>query len=251
MKTIGLIGGMSWQSTVDYYRIINDYVQEKLGDLHSAPILLSSIDFHTLEKLQHAGHWQDAAELILNEAKRLEKAGADIIFICSNTGNESVERIKNKLSVPVIHIADVTGHAALDAGISKVGLLGTVYTMEQNYIKGRLEKKYGLEVIVPNKKDRNFISDVIYKELCYGVLKNKSKTRYLKIVEELITNGAQGIILGCTEIPLLIKQADVSVPVFDTTNLHATYAAKLALGEIELKQPIKENREPMISYSAF
>ncbi|MFA5926573.1 MAG: aspartate/glutamate racemase family protein [Patescibacteria group bacterium] len=229
MKTIGLIGGMSWQSTVDYYRIINDYIQEQLGELYSAPILLSSINFHSLENLQRNNRWDEAAKLILKEAKRLEKAGANYLFICSNTGNESVERIRSLIGVPIVHIADVAGQEARRLGLKKLGLIGTIYTMEKNYIKGILEQNYELEVIVPNKNDRSVINKIIYEELCFGQIKPKSKKAYLAIIDKLKQEGAEGIVLGCTEIPLLIKQADLDLPVLDTTLLHATCAAKLTI----------------------
>ncbi|MEK9156268.1 MAG: aspartate/glutamate racemase family protein [Patescibacteria group bacterium] len=229
MKTIGLIGGMSWQSTLDYYRIINDYVARKLGDLHSANIILSSIDFYHLEKLQRNHRWEEAAKLILAEAKRLERASADLILICSNTGNESVGRIKDKVSVPIVHIADVVGARAKELEISKLALLGTIYTMENNYIREALEEKFGLEIVVPNKKDRVEINRMIYRELCLGQIRSASKRFLRRVIEKMKKDGAEAVILGCTEIPLLIKQSDCDIPVLDSTYLHAVYAAKLSL----------------------
>lgn len=231
LKTIGLIGGMSWESSSEYYRIINESVREMMGGLHSAKILMYSINFSDLEPLQRYGRWQEASELILDAGRKLESAGADMILICSNTGNECADFIAMKLNIPVIHIGDVVGEKIQKANLKKVALIGTKYTMEQNYIKGRLNERYDIEVLIPNAMQREVVNRIIYEELCVGIVSDKSKNDYLGIIESLIQQGAQGVILGCTEIPLLISQVDVSVPVFDTTQLHALAAVKQALSK--------------------
>lgn len=231
MKTIGIIGGMSWESTTPYYEIINTYVKNKLGGLHSAKIILSSIDFYELEPLQRNHEWEEAAKIILLEAIRLQNSGADFIVICSNTGNECVSRIQKKLNIPILHIATPLGNKIKKLGYKKVALLGTIYTMEMDYISSILEKKYGLKVVVPEKDDRSTINEIIYKELCLGIFSESSKIKYLKIVNKLISQNIDAVIFGCTEIGLLLKQNDLSIPVLDTTILHAEAAAETALLE--------------------
>lgn len=230
MKTIGLIGGMSWESTIPYYQIINNYIKNELGGLHSAKILVSSIDFYYLEKLQRSQQWVKAGNLILKEAVRLQNAGSDFLVICSNTGNECTKRIAVNLKIPILHIAEATGQEVKNNGYKKVGLLGTIYTMEKEYMKSILTKSYGLDIVVPQKQDRKIINNVIYQELCQGVMLPKSREEYIRIIEKMKKeHNIEAIILGCTEISLLINQKDVQIPLFDTTKIHALAAAKYAL----------------------
>jgi aspartate racemase len=229
LKTIGLIGGMSWESTTPYYEIINEYIMKKLGELHSAKILLSSIDFYELEKLQRNKKWVEAGSLILSEALLLQNAGCDFLIICSNTGNECVSRIQKDLRIPIIHIADTLGEEIVNRKIKKVGLLGTIYTMEGDFISERLKNTFETEVLIPDKEDRVAINKIIYKELCKGVIKKTSKNKYVDIINKLVKKKVDAIVLGCTEIHLLIKPKDVSIPLLDTTEIHALYAAKKSL----------------------
>ena len=229
MKTIGLIGGMSWESSLEYYRIINEQVQEKLGGFHSAKCLMYSVDFDEIEKLQHQGKWKEATVLMIDAAKRLEVGGADFILICTNTMHKMSNDVQNSIKIPLLHIADATAQKIKIKGLTKIGLLGTKYTMEQDFYKGRLINNFGLDVIVPNEKDRQIINDVIYQELCLGKINLSSKTQFIRIINELEKNGAQAIVLGCTEIPLLISQQDVNVLLFDTTRIHAQSAVEFAL----------------------
>jgi aspartate racemase len=232
LKTIGLIGGMSWASTSLYYKIINQSINEKLGNMHSAKIIVFSIDFEELFTLQKTGRWGKAANFIIPLAKTLEKAGADIILICSNTGHEGSEIIAKSLNVPLLHIADSTGQHIISQNLQKVALLGTKFTMEKSFYKKRLNQKFGIEVIVPELADRNLIHDIIYNELCFGKIKQISKRTMISIINNLIHDeGAQGIILGCTELPLLINQKDVTVPIFDTTKIHALTAVDFAISK--------------------
>ena len=226
LKTIGLIGGMGWQSTVLYYEIINRYIQRELGDLYSAKIILSSVNFSELENYQRNGKWDLASEIILTEALRLQHAGCDSLFICSATGNESVDRIQDKLNIPIIHIADSLGQEIVLKGYKKVGLLATIYTMEEDYLKGKLENKYGIKVIVPNQADRKIVSSIIYNELCQSKINIKSKMSFLTIIGKFKQQNVDAVILGCTEIPLLIESEDTNTPLLDITKLHAEYAAK-------------------------
>lgn len=228
MKTIGLIGGMSWESTSEYYRIINEEIKERLGGLHSAKCLINSVDFEEIERCQSSGDWDGAGEILGNAAYSLQKGGADFIIICTNTMHKVVEKIKEKIDIPVLHIADATAKEIKRKDIQKVGLLGTKYTMEQDFYKSRIEE-HDIKVIVPSEKNRKEINKVIYTELCLGKIVSQSREYYKRVIEELVQKGAQGIILGCTEIGLLIKQENVSVPIFDTTHIHAIEAVKVAL----------------------
>ena len=229
MKTIGLIGGMSWESSLEYYRIINETVKEKLGKLHSAKSLMFSVDFDEIQHLQHIGDWNTLTKIMVDAADRLEKGGADFIVICTNTMHRMVNDIEKNVKIPVIHIADATAKKIKEGKIKKVGLLGTKFTMEQDFYKGRLATNHGIDVIIPNDDERNTVHSIIYNELCQGQIKQLSKEQYIKIIEKLKSNGAEGVILGCTEIPLLIKQEDVSIPIFDTTKIHAGMAVDYAL----------------------
>jgi len=229
MKVIGLIGGMSWESSSEYYRIINRLISQKLGGLNSAECLLYSFNFAEIEKLMLSGDWEKIAKLVSEVAKRLEKGGADCILICTNTIHKLAEEIQGEISIPLIHIADATAEQVKLRGLKTVGLLGTRFTMEEDFYSTRLERDFGINVIVPEKADRDIIDRVIFGELVLGEIKSESKAEYIRIMEELVIRGAQGIILGCTEIPLLIKQEDINVPIFDTTQIHATAAVEFAL----------------------
>ncbi|MCF6189107.1 MAG: aspartate/glutamate racemase family protein [Cocleimonas sp.] len=230
MKTIGLIGGMSWESTMSYYRLINEAVKVALGGLHSAKLVLVSVDFAEIEKLQHQGKWDETGEILSEAAKNLEKAGADFILICTNTMHLVAPQIQASVSIPLLHIADATAEEVIKFGISKIGLLGTAFTMEEDFYKGRLEKKYGLEVIVPNQMDRKIIHQIIYDELCLGKIEDVSRKEYLRIIDTLTVQGAEGVILGCTEIALLVKPQHTTTELFDTTRIHALKAVEKALG---------------------
>lgn len=228
MKTIGLIGGMSWESTVTYYQIINEVIKKELGGLHSAKILLYSVDFAEIEECQAQGEWEKSADILSLAAQNLEKAGADYIAICTNTMHKVVPQIQERINIPIIHIAKATADELKACQITKVGLLGTKYTMLQEFYKEQLINA-GIEVLIPNEQDIEIVNNVIYNELCLGIIKEKSKEEYCRIIKELTKRGAQGIILGCTEIGLLIEQKDSVIPVFDTTHIHATKAALLAI----------------------
>lgn len=228
MKTIGLIGGMSWESTVTYYQIINEYVKEKLGGLHSAQILLYSVDFAEIEACQSKEDWEKSADILGAAAKNLEKAGADFIVICTNTMHKVVPQIQKMISIPIIHIADATADVLISSHISTVALLGTKYTMSQDFYKERLIAK-GISVIVPDKDNIETVNRVIYDELCLGIISDTSRTQYQEIIKKMKARNAQGVILGCTEIGLLIKQKDSVLPVFDTTLIHGQRAAMEAI----------------------
>lgn len=228
MKTIGLIGGMSWESTVTYYQIINRLVKEKLGGLHSAQVLLYSVDFQPIEECQSRGDWERSAELLSDAALRLEGAGADFILICTNTMHKVAPQVQARLHVPLLHIADATAGALKAAGIDTVALLGTKYTMCQDFYKERLIQA-GVRVLIPEAADIELVNHVIFDELCLGRLEDGSKREFLRIIDGLSRHGAQGVILGCTEIGLLIQQSDTALPVFDTTLIHAAQAVELAL----------------------
>lgn len=230
MKTIGLIGGMSWESTVPYYRQINELIKERLGGLHSAKLVLFSVDFHEIEQLQHAGEWQKAGDILAQAAMALERAGADGLIICTNTMHKVAGQVQAAVALPLLHIADPTADAIKAAGFGKVGLLGTRFTMEQDFYRLRLERDHGLEVLIPDEDDREVIHNVIYQELCLGVVRDDSREAYSRVIDRLVAQGAQAIILGCTEISLLIGPADAPVPLFDTTAIHAAHAAHWALG---------------------
>jgi aspartate racemase len=229
VKTIGLLGGMSWESTVSYYQIINRAVGERLGGLHSAKILLHSVDFAEIERLQHADRWAEAGSLLAEAAMALEGAGADFLLICTNTMHRVAPDIEARVRVPLLHIADPTAEAIKAAGISTVGLLGTRFTMEQDFYRGRLQRKFGLTVHVPEPASRELIHQVIYQELCRGVISEPSRASLQRVVAGLAGMGAEAVILGCTEIGLLLRDEDVSIPLFDTTLLHAEAAASFAL----------------------
>ena len=229
MKTIGLIGGMSWESSSEYYRIINETVRERLGGLHSAECIMYSADFEEIENLQHQGKWEELTKLMLNFAQKLEGAGADFIVICTNTMHKMAEEVENNTNIPLLHIADATAEKIIEKGSGKLGLLGTNFTMEEDFFKKRLEEKYNIEVTIPSQNDRRIIDSVIYNELCLGIIKQSSKEKYKEVINRLISDGADGVILGCTEIPLLVSQGDVEMPVFDTTTIHAKSAVEFAL----------------------
>ena len=229
MKTIGLIGGMSWESTQTYYRLINVAIREKLGGLHSARLVLYSVDFHDIEILQRQGDWQAAGVLLAQAAQSLQAAGADMVVICTNTMHKVAEQVQAAVSIPLLHIADPTAQAIRAAGFQRVALLGTRFTMEQDFYRARLEQQHGLQVIVPEQNERDVVHRIIYEELCLGQIKPESKTAYLNIIRQLQTRGAQAVILGCTEISLLVQQTDLDLALFDTTALHATAAADAAL----------------------
>ena len=224
LKTIGLIGGMSWESTVTYYKIINETVKEKLGGLHSAKCILYSVDFQEIEECQANGNWKKSGEILGEAANNLEKAGADFIVICTNTMHKVINQIKEKISIPILHIAEMTAEKILEKGLKNIALLGTKYTMEQDFYKSKLIEK-GINVIIPDKNDIEIINKVIYDELCLGTINSNSKKKFLEIVDKLRSKGAEGIILGCTEIGLLIKNEDTDVPLFDTAVIHAEEAA--------------------------
>ena len=228
LKTIGLIGGMSWESTVTYYKIINETVKEKLGRLHSAKCILYSVDFQEIEECQANGNWEKSGEILGEAAYNLEKAGADFIVICTNTMHKVVDQIKEKISIPILHIAEMTAEKILEKGLKNIALLGTKYTMEQDFYKSKLIEK-GINVIIPDKNDIETINEVIYDELCLGSINFNSKKKFLEIVDKLRSKGAEGIILGCTEIGLLIKNKDTDVPLFDTAIIHAEQAAMYSI----------------------
>ncbi|MBP0050172.1 aspartate/glutamate racemase family protein [Marinobacterium sp. AK62] len=229
MKTIGLIGGMSWESTVGYYREINQGVKQALGGLHSAQIVLNSVDFDPIEKLQHRGDWAGTADILTDAARSVESAGADFVLICTNTMHKVAPEIEASIGIPLLHIANATAEVLVQDGIRKVGLLGTAFTMEQDFYKGRLSEAYGLEVVVPNESDRKRVHEIIYNELCLGQINPDSRQTYLRIVNDLAAAGAEGVILGCTEIGMLITQSHTDVPLYDTTAIHAAKAVEWAL----------------------
>jgi aspartate racemase len=231
MKTIGLLGGMSWESTVGYYRAINEGVKKALGGLHSARIAMYSVDFDPIEKLQHEGDWEGTAEILSKAALSVQAAGADFLVICTNTMHKVAHRIEDKIDIPLLHIADATAEALMRDGIRNVGLLGTSFTMEQDFYKGRLIKKYGLNVVVPDVKDRQVVHEIIYQELCLGKVKTDSRTKYLRIIDSLADSGAKAVILGCTEIGMLVNQNDTGVKLFDTTAIHAEKAVQYSIQE--------------------
>jgi aspartate racemase len=228
MKIIGLIGGMSWESTATYYQVVNEVVREQLGGLHSAKCLLYSVDFQEIEECQSKGEWEKSGEILAKAAKNLEKIGADFIVICTNTMHKVASQIQSQISIPIIHIADATADKLIENRINKIALLGTKYTMTEDFYKVKLiERK--IQVLIPNEEDIEIVNSIIYNELCLGVISEKSREEYLRIIGLLSQQEAQGIILGCTEIGLLVKQTDTEVPLFDTTYIHATKAAMLAI----------------------
>lgn len=231
MKTIGMLGGMSWESTASYYKALNEGVKAQLGGLHSAKICLYSVDFSEIEQLQHAGKWDETADILAEAAKSVEKGGADFLMICTNTMHKVVPQIEAKISIPILHIADATAQVLVDNQVTKVGLLGTRFTMEQDFYKGRLTDNFGIEVIVPDDAGRTVVHDVIYNELCKGTINPDSKAAYLEIIQGLHEQGAQAVILGCTEIALLVQQTDTAVPLYDTTAIHANQGVQWALAD--------------------
>ncbi len=229
MKRIGLLGGMSWESSSEYYRLINEYTRERLGGLHSADCLLRSVDFAEIEEMQRDGDWQRAGERLACEASALVAGGAELLVLCTNTMHKVADAITDVIDVPFVHIADTTAHAVRARGMSRVGLLATAYTMEQDFYVGRLRELHDLEVLVPPEADRRLVHDVIYRELCVGVTRPESREEYRRIMRGLADRGAEAILFGCTEIDLLVGPEDSPVPVFDTTQLHARRAVELAL----------------------
>jgi aspartate racemase len=229
MKTLGLIGGMSWESTIPYYREINQTVKQVLGELHSAKVIIFSVDFHEIEILQRSGDWDSAGRILADAAQALERAGADMLVLCTNTMHKVAPAIEAAVDIPLFHIADPTAEEIKAHGYQRVALLGTRFTMEQAFYKDRLQQAHGLDVITPEEADRHIIHRIIYEELCLGSIQEASRQEYIRIIASLIANGAQAIILGCTEISLLVNQSHASVPLFDTTALHARKAALWAL----------------------
>ena len=229
MKTIGLIGGMSWESSLEYYRILNETTKAQLGGLHSARCILYSVDFAEIEALQHQDRWEDAARLMVEAAQSLERAGADFVVLCTNTMHKLADEIQANTHIPLLHIADATAEKIKAAGIRRVGLLGTRFTMEHDFYKGRLIDRFGLKVITPESSDREIVHRIIYDELCLGVIKQDSREHYIRIMDQLVRAGVEGIILGCTEIELLVHDGDCQVPLFPTTKIHAVAAVEYAL----------------------
>ncbi|MFM2483367.1 aspartate/glutamate racemase family protein [Celerinatantimonas sp. YJH-8] len=229
MKTIGLLGGMSWESTQHYYQAINEGIKAQLGGLHSAQIVLYSVDFAPIEKLQHEGDWDGCAQILAQAAIHIQDAGADCLLICTNTMHKVAPEIEARLHIPLLHIADATAEQLVAGGVTRVGLLGTSFTMEQSFYKGRLHEQYGLDVLLPDEADRALVHRVIYQELCLGTVLLESKREFLRIIEQLASQGAEAVILGCTEIGMLVEQSDTSVKLLDTTAIHAQKAVAFAL----------------------
>lgn len=229
MKTIGMIGGMSWESSLEYYRIMNQTVKEKLGGFHSAQCILYSVDFDDVEELQHQGDWESLTRLMIEAAQRVKKAGAGFLVICTNTMHKMADEVQRAIQIPLLHIADVAAGAVKANGQSRVGLLGTKFTMEQDFYKGRLKEIHGIDVLIPEDKERQVIHDILYNELCLGEIKELSREKFQSIIQNLVKRGAQGVILGCTEIPLIVRQEDYEIPLYDTTALHAKAAVDFAL----------------------
>ena len=231
MEKIGLLGGMSCESTVEYYRIINEEVRKHTSPLSSAKIILNSMNFQEIADMQHSDKWEELNQLMANAAADLEYCGAKAIFICTNLMHKTAPAIEAKVKIPLVHIADALAEKLKADGVKKIGLLGAIFTMEHDFYKARLEEKHGIEMIVPEKKDRDEVSRIIYEELCCGIISSTAKEEYLKIIDKLKDNGAEAIAMACTEIPLLLKDGDASIPLYDTTYLHAMSAVKVALGE--------------------
>lgn len=229
MKTIGLLGGMSWESTVPYFQILNRVVGHRLGGVHSARIILLSVDFQEIETLQHQGRWDELGKILANEASTLQGAGAEFLVLCTNTMHLVAPAIEEAIDIPLLHIADATAHRVGEAGLSRLGLLGTRFTMEESFYRGRLEDRHGLEVLIPTSSDRDLVHRVIYQELVLGKVLPESREEYQRIVSDLQARGAEGVILGCTEIGLLLKPEDTETPLFDTAAIHAEAAAEFAL----------------------
>ncbi|MGB5917530.1 aspartate/glutamate racemase family protein [Arcobacter sp.] len=229
MKTIGLLGGMSWESTALYYKQINEEIKNKLGSLHSAKVVIYSVDFDEIEKLQHSGEWDKTADILGVAAQNIEKASADFLLICTNTMHKVVPQIQTKINIPIVHIADATAKVLQKDNIKKVGLLGTAFTMKEDFYKNIISENFDIEVLVPNEEDIKIIHKIIYEELCLGIVKEESRKEYLKIIDKLVENGAEGIILGCTEICMIISSKNTDIKLYDTTKIHAIEAVNLAL----------------------
>ena len=234
MKTIGMIGGMSWESSIEYYRLVNEAVKQQLGGLHSAQCLLYSVDFEEIERYQHQGDWEKATQVMIAAAQRLERGGADFVVICTNTMHKMADEVQAAIELPLLHIVDAIAHAIKNKGLDKIGLLGTRFTMEGDFYVGRL-KSHGLDVIIPVKEEREIVHRIIYQELVLGKILPSSRDEYQRIIQNLADRGAEGIVLGCTEIGLLVKQEDTELPVFDTTLVHALAAVEVALGKIRIE----------------
>ena len=230
MKTIGLLGGMSWESSLEYYRSINRLVKKRLGGLHSAKCLMYSVDFHEIESLQRQGLWDEAGRLLGGAARNLQKGGADFLLICTNTMHKVAPVVQRQVRIPLLHIADPTAKSVLSQGIRKIGLIGTRFTMQEDFDKGKLVREHGLEVLTPMDADMDMIHQVIFEELCLGLTEDASRKKFIAVIDRLQSAGAQGVILGCTEISLLVKDKDSSIPLFDTTLIHAEAAVDYALG---------------------
>jgi aspartate racemase len=229
MKTIGMIGGMSWESSLEYYRIMNETVKEKLGGFHSAQCILYSVDFDDVEKMQHQGDWESLTRMMIEAGQRVKRAGADFLVICTNTMHMMADAVQNAVQIPLLHIADVTAEAVKANGQNRVGLLGTKFTMEQDFYKGRLKDLHGIDVLIPEDEERQVIHDILYNELCLGEIRELSREKFQDIIQNLVGREAQGIILGCTEIPLIVHQEDYEIPLYDTTALHAKAAVEYAI----------------------
>lgn len=234
MKVIGLIGGMSWESTATYYRLLNEAIRERLGGLHSARCVLYSVDFAEVAELQRQGRWPEATQLLTGAAQSLERAGADLVLICTNTMHKLADAVQVGIGIPLLHIADATAAPIKQAGLRRVGLLGTRFTMEEDFYRGRLTDQFGLEVLIPDSADRETVHRIIYEELCVGQLRAESKTQLTAVMRRLVERGAEGIILGCTELGLLLDAGDCPVPLFDTTRAHALAAVEFARQPREL-----------------
>ena len=229
MKTIGLLGGMSWESTASYYKLINEEIKRHLGGLHSAKVVIYSVDFDEIEKLQHLGAWDETAKILGEAAKNIQNASADFLVICTNTMHKVAPLIRTYIDIPILHIADATGKKLQNENIKKVGLLGTAFTMQQDFYKERIYKNFDIEVLIPNEEDMTIVHKIIYEELCLGLIKEDSKKEYLRIIDSLASKGHQAVILGCTEIGMLVKQADTQVKLYDTTVIHSLEAVAEAL----------------------
>jgi aspartate racemase len=229
MRTLGLLGGMSWESSIEYYRILNETVRARLGGLHSAKCVIYSVDFAEVEPLQHQNRWDEAAVLMTRAARSLQRAGAEAVVICTNTMHKLADQVQSSVSIPILHIADATAQAVTARGMDTVGLLGTRFTMEEDFYRGRLSQQHGLSVLLPTPAEQDMVHRVIFDELCLGIIRDSSRAQYLQVCQHLAAAGAQGIVLGCTEIGLLVQQQDTSVPLFDTTRIHAEQAVDWAL----------------------
>lgn len=231
MKTMGLLGGMSWESTSTYYRLLNEGVKQRLGGLHSAQLMLHSVDFDAIEKLQHAGDWPAMAEILSDAAGKIAGAGADFLMICTNTMHKVAEQVEASIDIPLLHIADATADALQADGVKTVGLLGTRFTMEQDFYKGRIQDRYGISVLVPESAQQDTIHGVIYNELCLGQINNASRDLFLTAIDNLVQRGADAVILGCTEIAMLVSAKDTATPLYDTTTIHCQAAVDYALSD--------------------